>query len=112
MNTLVKKIKPIVMGLFIAALAIGFSAFTNKLNIEDAWYYTSGEVTEASSYSRNAVELCDDYLEVICEIHAPEKDGKPNMEFEVATDITVKDQIELALQTQNLNTTVKAFRSE
>lgn len=115
MKAINSKIRKAIFGMMVAALTIGFSAFTADRNLQgDTWYYESGPATLPGSYSDESVALCDDEEEVICEIKAPANSlNQPKMDEPVpGTDETVEQQITRALSTFETNETVQSFRTE
>lgn len=80
MTTLVKKIKPIAMGLVIAALAIGFSAYTNTISEDFLWYELDqfGNVLNPDQGTSEPLSICKENEEAYCAVAFDIEDVEAN----------------------------------
>ncbi|MCY4779645.1 hypothetical protein ORI89_08275 [Sphingobacterium sp. UT-1RO-CII-1] len=134
----IKSVKASLFTLIFAFLAIGLIANTSVMNKEKAvketaktvvletWYFTGGESddpTDPSNYTDdpNQAPLCNEDVEVICQISAPRNGTLPDMTHPisgkpgetVATQILeAQDELNDPNAIPQTNDTVKEFRSK
>lgn len=112
-----KLVKSALLGVAVLGLAVGVSAFTNKL-AEDTWYYHGSndplEIVDPNNYTKTPPKGGCGELETLCQVSAPSNSsGQIDMNAPVTgTSQNVAQQLLDAQENLDDNETVISFRAE